>query len=244
MGKFWAKLPLDMFTEHEANEDSSTVSTETICKCAEIVSVQYANAYRWRDGSGDLLAWAWESLDKLRNRGVPARAWSRALGYDFIDMLRVRTYYRSGRGEMEARTHNAMVIESQKYNAKVSAGDNGLDFMTLIAARRYAPDTPASVLSEFETELIELESRERQIIELLAEGETMWRIAERINVSESRVSQIIAEVCTRYRGRYPRGLITSDPFTPARAAHLARLADANRARARTETISENSDVPG
>lgn len=247
MPRFYVKFPLSLFTEHEASVNSSTVSTDTLCYCAELAATQYARAHRWPDGAGDLLAWAWQSLDRLRARGVAARAWSRALGYDFIDMLRVQTYYRSGRGEMEARTHNFAVMVSRKYGANHSFGDNGSDLVYNVEARREAPDTPVAVLADFENELRVLDARARRIVELLAEGATMWRIGEILNLSESRISQIIEKICEQFRGRYPKGLVTSDPFTPARRAHLAKLADANRARARAEqpeTISENSDATG
>lgn len=241
------KLPLSLFTDHEANANSSTVSTEIVCRCAQITAKTFANLNKWRDGPGDLLAWAWESIDKLRARGVPARAWSRALSFDFIDMLRDRTNWRNGRGKMEARTHNFAQVQCWKEGRSETFGDNGINLLYEIEARRNAPDNLPAVLADFETELRAIpDKRARRVVELIAEGYTLFEAGERLNISESRASQLLAEVCAQFHGRYLRGAITRHEVTPARRSHLDKLKEANRKRARTqpETISENSDATG
>lgn len=241
------KLPLSLFTDHEANVNSSTVSTEIVCQCAQITAKVFANLNKWRDGPGDLLAWAWESLDKLRARGVPARAWSRALSFDFIDMLRDRTNWRNGRGEMEARTHNFAQIEDQRYGRSSSFGDNGINLLYEIEARRDAPDSLRAILADFESELREIpDPRARRVVELIAEGYTLFDAGERLKISESRASQLLAQVCAQFHGQYLRWEITRHEVTPARRAHLNKLKEANRKRAheQPETFSENSDATG
>lgn len=251
MGSTRLKLPMSLFTQDEANRDSSTVTTETVCVCAQIAAKIFAKSHNWREGPGDLLAWAWEALERLRTRGTPARVWSRALALDFIDMLRDRTNWRNGRGEMEARTHNFAFIQCQPYGGTVGYSDNGVNLLYEVQARRNAPDSLRAVLADFERELKAIpDERARCIVELIAAGNTLHEAGAKLNLSESRAAQLLAEVCAQFNGFYSRGEITRHEVTPARRAHLDKLAEANRKRAREqpheqpETISENSDATG
>lgn len=218
------------YTERERFVDSSTVPDSEIIALAEIMAKHYAGHYRWRDGWRDLLPVLWEIYHKLRARGVPVCSWPRAVACDMIDAYRALTGFRR-----KEPLHTTQFPESGAgFDSLASDCVQTMDFM--VHARRETPDTFARAITPYEDIYIQLTGRQKTIVLHLFHGLTMKEVGEAMGISESRVSQLVAEITEITGGKYEQGYITTD-------ASIARIeVNTGRARKKIEIPAEGVDV--
>lgn len=192
------------FTEHERTVDSSTVPDSELVVLATRAARSYALRFKWRDGWRDLLPVLWEIYHALRARGLPSRYWTRAVGYAMIDYYRKFTKYRRFKGVHEVQFPEWNSAPESRAVECVMNSDH------TVPARRETPDTFARAIAPYEDKYKRLTGRQKTVILHLFHGLTMYETAEAMGVSESRVSQLLAEVLAITGGEYAQGFFTTD----------------------------------